>query len=88
MFIFLFLLSLIPNRLYPDGIYISCLHSDDQRVLDSVVELYRVSFRAPGAEEATPQEILCHAIRLYQQYRVSSNSDTLNFVAELIVLQN
>lgn len=70
-FFFLISFSLIPHRLYPDKAYIGCLLSDDECVRDMVVNLYRVSFRAPGADEATPQEILPHVIQLYQKYRVS-----------------
>lgn len=72
-FLLVYFLSLFPNRLYHDGFFKCCLLSDDEYIRDIVVKLYRVSFRAPGADTATPQAILCHSIQLYRDYRVSSN---------------
>lgn len=70
--LFFFFLSLIPNRLFQDEFYKGCLLSDDQKIRNNVADLYRVSFRVPGTDDAAPQEILRHAIQLYREYRVSN----------------
>lgn len=63
--------SVMAGRLFPDMFYSICLLSDDQTVREQVSELYRESFRKADTDEPDSQAILCHAIRLYLDYRVS-----------------
>lgn len=63
---------MVPERIFSENLFAHFFLSDDESVRELVANLYRLFIRTPGANEATPQEILYHSFQLYLEHRVSS----------------